>query len=126
MAAGEASLSNAASSSVAMGRALANSAASSSFASGVTGNLDVGKRLWLGDAELARLRKLEQPKQRGKYLPRLSGSVHEVGPPHACADGEHGTDQGDGAGDVEAARNDLVHLRLGGHAKHPVDGGQEL
>ena len=42
-------------------RALANSAASSSFARGVTGNLYVGERPRLRDTQLAEPRELEQP-----------------------------------------------------------------
>ena len=73
-----------ASSSVAMGRALANSAASSSFASGVTRDFHVGKWFGLSDSQLAELRELEQAEERRENLPRF-GAASRRSPSTECA-----------------------------------------
>src|SRR3954471_1873291 len=88
----DASESRVASSSVAIGRALANSAASSSFASGVTRDFHVGEWFRLRHAQLAELGQLEKAEQRRENLPRLGAVFDDVRPHDACLELEHGAD----------------------------------
>src|SRR6476469_8442035 len=98
--------SSASSSSEWMGRALAKSAASSSFASGVTADLHVGEWSGLLNAALSELGHLEQPEQRGQHLPRLRSRLHEVGPASADAEREERANHGDRTGHVDRSRHD--------------------
>src|SRR4051812_49078306 len=95
-----------------MGRALAKSAASSSFASDVTDDVHGCKGSGLEDAQLAELRHLEDAEKRGEHLPGLGVGGDEVAPAGALANGEHRANHGDRAGDVEGPGDDLVHRRL--------------
>src|SRR5581483_2219754 len=95
-----------------MGRALANSAASSSFASDVTRDFHVGERPWLRDAKLTELRELEEAEKRRENLPRLRTRLDELRPQNSRAEGQDGPNGHDRARDVERARNDFVHVRL--------------
>src|SRR6478735_3185646 len=93
----------AASSSLGIGRALANSAASSSFASGVTCDLHVGKGAGLLDTTLAELRHLEQSKQGREDLPRLGARGDELGPARTDSQREQVADERDRARHVDGA-----------------------
>ena len=84
MAASGASRSNAASSSSAIGRALANSAASSSFASGVTLDLHVCEWLRLMHAQFAHLGQFEQAEE-GRQHERRLGVPSSRSPSTECA-----------------------------------------
>src|SRR5437868_8210965 len=103
-AAGEASGSSAASSSGGMGRPLAKSAASSSFASGVTRDLQGGEGTTLMQATLAAARQLEQRQERREHLPRLGAGGADVHPAHVGAQREQPADRVDRAVHVERAR----------------------
>src|SRR5688500_14955554 len=72
-----------------IGRALAKSAASSSFASDVTRDLHGGERSGLRELELALLRHLEQREQCRKHLPGLGVGGHDVAPARLCPQREH-------------------------------------
>ena len=109
-----------------MGRPLAKSAASSSFASDVTRDFHVGKRFRLGDTELAELRELEQAEERRENLPGLGGFFDDFCPKNSRAQREDRSDRDDGAWDVERSRNHLVHVRRGDGTQHSVDRRQEL
>ena len=89
-----------------MGEALAKSAASSSFASGVTGDFDGRERARLIEAQLAELRELEECEENGKNLPRLRFLRNDVRPLRFGAHGENGAHHADGAVHVERARDD--------------------
>src|SRR3954471_10174962 len=103
--AGDASDSSVASSSVAIGRALANSAASSSFASGVTRDFHVGEWFGLRHFQLTELRQLQEAKKRRKNLPGLGVLPNDLRPEDARFELEHRANNRDGAGDVDGARN---------------------
>src|SRR5579862_3038619 len=109
-----------------MGRALANSAASSSFASGVTGDLHVGERSGLVYAQLADLGEFEQTEERRKNLPWLGVALHELRPADVRLEREHGANDEDRAGNVERARHDFVHVGARDRTKHSVDRGKQL
>src|SRR6188472_4550196 len=87
----ETSGSRAASSSSGMGRPLANSAASSSFASGVTGDLHGGEGTGLTELQLATLGELEQGEQGREHLPRFGIAVQDVTPPRSGTRRQHRT-----------------------------------
>src|SRR5674476_1025282 len=112
MAAFEASASSAASSSVGMGRALANSAASSSFASGVTRYLHVCEWSGLLDAALAKLRHFEEAKQSGQHLRWVGLARDEIRPHQMRAKGKHGANELDCARHVHRAGDHVVHRRI--------------
>src|SRR4030095_12499629 len=118
--------SRAANSSVAMGRALANSAASSSFARGVTTYFHVRKRAPLGNPKLTQFGKLEEAKERRENLPRLGAAVDELRPENSRLEGQDRSNDDDRTGNVERARHDLVHLGLGHYSQHPIDSSQQF
>src|SRR5262249_39263913 len=124
--AGDASGSRTASSSVAMGLALANSAASSSFASGVTCDLHVGERSGLVHAQLAEFGELEKTKQGRKDLPGFCSALDELRPTDAGSEREHRANDQNCTGNVERSRNHLVHVRARDRSKDAVHGGEQL
>src|SRR5918992_4800350 len=113
-----ASSSSAASSSVGIGRLLAKSAASSSFASGVTGDLHATKGSHLHELELATASQFEKREQRRQYLPRLRVVLYQIRPLRHRAHREQGANGRHCAVDIECARNDVVQRGPRRNAKH--------
>src|SRR6476659_169746 len=109
-----------------IGRALANSAASSSFASGVTRDLHVGEWSGLLDAALSELRHLEQTEKGGEHLPGFGAALHEVRPHGAGADGEQRTDHADRARHVDRAGHDVVDGGVLRDAQDAIDRREQL
>src|SRR5438067_2529992 len=97
----DASGSSGESSSTGTGRALANSAASSSFARVVTGDLNVGKWPRLRHTKLAEPLELEQPEQRRQHLTRRRVLAHHVRPLQPRLDREQRPDDLDRGRHVE-------------------------
>src|SRR5688572_5490891 len=95
-----ASESSVARSPIEMGDELANSAASSSFASGLTLDLHVGKGPVLPQLHFAALRHLQQSEQDRKDLPRLGSRAYEIAPAAAAPEREDVAHDGDRAFDV--------------------------
>src|SRR5262245_6630750 len=109
-----------------MGRALANSAASSSFASGVTSDFHVGKWSELFHTNFPGLRHLEDAEQRRQDLPWFGRSFDDLRPQNAGLERQHGAYDSDRAGDVDRARDDFVNVRLSRGSQHAVDGREKL
>src|SRR5690606_12652075 len=99
-AAGVASGSSAASSSIGMGRPLAKSAASSSFASRVTTALHRSDGVGLKYAKLAAARELEKGKECGEHLPGCGSGYHYISPARSHPVGE----------DVANGRDRAIHV----------------
>src|SRR2546423_3417456 len=95
-----------------IGEALAKSAASSSFASGVTGDCERRERAPLVEAQLAELGQLEEREENRENLPRLGVLWSDVGPLRFRAHREKRAHETDGAVHVERAWNHFVNVRL--------------
>src|SRR2546423_12375011 len=108
------------------GTALAKSAASSSFARGVTCDLEGSEGAWLHQSQLAALGELQQGKQYREHFPWFGVSRQNVLPMRVCANREQGPDNADRSINIQRARDDIMHVRLSGEAQDPIDCAQKL
>src|SRR5881628_543134 len=111
-------------SSTVSGRAEAYSAASTSFASGLTADLNRGERPRLVNVQGAALGELEQGDEGGQDVHECGTLPHDVAPPERRPLGEQRLNALGRALHVERPRYYAVQHRLGNERDHPLRGRQ--